>query len=79
MERHECATMLLANRTHYLKHVSCDQYSWKYRQRIWECLRPVKIGKIDYGTSDAPFIITRKRISRMELMRLCEMHQQRDR
>jgi O6-methylguanine-DNA--protein-cysteine methyltransferase len=68
---HNCAEILLASRTHYLKHVSYDNYSWKYRQRIWEELRPIKMGKIDYGTSDAQFIISRKRISRTELTNLC--------
>lgn len=71
MEQHECARILRSKRTHYLNHVNYHQYSWKYQQRIWEELRPLKMRKIDYGTSDAPFIITRKKVLRMELAEIC--------
>lgn len=74
MDIHDCAAILQAKRTHYLKHVSYDQYSWKYRKRIWEELRPLKIGKLDYGTSNALFIITRKRVCRREIIELCAFY-----
>ena len=65
-----CAEMLHSLRNHDLRHVSYDIYSWKNRIRIWEELRPLKIEKINYGTSDAPFIIRRTKIPRRELREL---------
>lgn len=67
---HHCAAMLLASRGHPLRHVSKEEFSWKYRQRIWEELRPLALGKIDYGASGASFLIRRNRINVDEIRAL---------
>ena len=69
---HRCAQLLLSSRNHNLRHVSYDKYSWKYKMRIWEELRPLNIRKIDYGGTDPSFLIKRKGICRTELRELCD-------
>lgn len=67
---HHCAAMLMASRGHPLRHVSKEEFSWKYRQRIWEELRPLALGKIDYGASGASFLIRRNQINVDEIRAL---------
>ena len=74
---HPCASILHSVRTHTLNHVLYHEYNWIYKIRIWDELRPLKTKKIDYGSSDTPFIITRKKIPRNELYELCMWHKQR--
>ena len=66
---HPCVEILTASRGHNLKYIPHHEYSWKYRQRIWEELRPLKLLRINYGSSDR-FIIRRCRIDRSELAML---------
>ncbi len=72
-----CAELLCSSRGHTLKHVEYYNYSWKYKVRIWEELRPLNIGKIDYGGSNPTFLIKRKGIDRSELKLLCDWHAER--